>query len=282
MKRFIFISLIATMYLPVNSQSVNAKPDTLTNESIIKLHQLGFSKDVLKSKIQSSLTKFDVSIDGLTSLKGANIPDEVISAMIEKSSVSTTDIAENNVHIVSDKVLTLESAIYYKTPKSEYTEIEPSVLTATKTNTAAQFFVSSLINAKLKVSIGGKHSALEIKEKLPRIIFVFDSTIKRNINDDNVQWLSSARSPKEFVLVKLSVLSKSRELTVGKENAVNAESGIDEKAIIKFKTQKLYKGIYEITPDEPLKDGEYGIMFSQGYKVGQSSKIFDFSINTEK
>ncbi len=283
MKQIILLAIVWMFFFnSINAQKANQKTDTLSNESIITLHELGLGKDVLKSKIQSSPANFDVSISGLTSLKKAKVPDEVISAMIEKSSAPVLNTSENTGQTAGDKVLTLESAIYYKTPQLDYTEIEPSVLTATKTGNAAQFFVSGFINSKLKVSIGGKHSAFEIKEKSPKIIFVFDSTIKRNINDDNTQWLSSSRSPKEFVLVKLSVLSKSRELTVGKANVINSESGIDEKAIIKFTTKKLYKGIYEISPDEPLKDGEYGIMFSQGYKVGQSSKIFDFSINTDK
>ena len=55
----------------VNSQET----EVLTNEKIIKLHQAVFSNEVLKSKIQTSLSKFDVTMNGLMTLKKAGISD---------------------------------------------------------------------------------------------------------------------------------------------------------------------------------------------------------------
>ena len=58
----------------------------LTNESVIMLHNLGLSGDVITLKIRTSQTAFDVSVDGLIQLKKAKVPDEVIAAMLEKDS----------------------------------------------------------------------------------------------------------------------------------------------------------------------------------------------------
>jgi hypothetical protein len=257
--------------------------DTLTNEKIIKLFKAGFSNDVLKSKIAASVSKFDVSIDGLISLKKAGISDDVINRMIAKpEQFNNTATANTNIQTNPQGRLNLESGIYYKTFKEEYLEIEPSVLSSTKSNNAAQYFISGLINSKLKVSISDKQSSFQINEYSPKFIFVFDTTQKNNLNNDNNQWFTNARSPKEFLLVRLDVTSNSREITVGKSNAVGENMGINEKSVMRFTSKKCYNGTYEIMPELPLADGEYCIMFSQGIKKGQSTKVFDFSIKSKK
>lgn len=256
--------------------------DTLTNQKIVKLFKAGFSKEILKSKIQSSPSKFDVTTDGLINLKRSGVPDDVINMMIAKPQQygnSEETVYSNNP---AQGKLNLESGIYYKTPKGEYQEIDPSVLSSTKSNNAAQFFISGLINAKLKVSISEKESSFIINEPTPTIVFVFDTSQRNNLNNDNNQYFSTARSPKEFLLVKLNATANSRELIVGKSNMISENMGIDDKSVMHFTTKKLYNGTYEIVPSSPLAVGEYCIMFSQGIKKGQSTKVFDFSIRQAK
>ena len=79
--------------------------EVLTNAKIIELHRAGFSKDILKSKIQSSPSNFDVTIDGLMSLKKSGVPDDVINMMIAKpeqsnnvTTTNTTNTTNNNVN----------------------------------------------------------------------------------------------------------------------------------------------------------------------------------------
>ncbi len=270
---FILFSIVFCLYGDAQ------KADTLTNDNIIKLFKAGLSSDIIKSKIASSVSKFNVSIDGLIELKKAGIPDDVVNSMVAKPEESnTTGSIQTNLK----GRLNLSSGIYYKTPNEEYVEIEPSVLSGTKSNNAAQYFVSSLISSKMKVSLSDNQSSMVINENSPKIIFIFDTTQKNNLNNDNNQWFNNARSPKEFALVKLDVTRNSRELTIGKSNIVGEDIGIDEKSSIRFTSRKLYNGAYEIEPESALKEGEYCIMFSQGIKKGQSTKVFDFSIKSKK
>lgn len=275
------LTILSILLLFSISQYVfGQQPDTLTNEKIIKLYKAGFSKETLKSKIQNSSNSFDVSIEGMLELKKAGVPEDIINVMVTSNSAivnnSQVSTAQNTGGI------NLASGIYYKDPSGNYLEIEPSVLTGSKSNNAAQLFISGLINAKIKATLSGKHSSFSIFEKAPKFIFVFDTTSKGNLNSDNNQWMTNARSPKEFLLVSLEVEKNSRQITVGKSNAVNSNSGIDDKYVILFNSKKLSNGIYEVEPQAALAQGEYCFMFAQGIRDGQSSKVFDLSIQPPK
>jgi hypothetical protein len=280
--KFVFVIFLTSISIACFSQHI----DTLTNDKVIKLYKAGFSNDVLTSKIQNSFADFDVSIDGMMNLKKAGIPDDIISLMVSKPSKMNNSVSNNrNVSATSardSKEISLASGIYYKNIKAEYLEIEPSILTSTKTNRAAQVFVSGLINAKVKATISGKQSTLIVNENLPKFIFAFDTTNRNSLNTDNNQWFFNARSPKEFILVKLAVVKNSREIIVGKANAVGSNFGIDDKSVIPFAIKKLANGVYEIAPESELKEGEYCFMFAQGLKQGAPSKVFDFGIRKLK
>jgi hypothetical protein len=282
MRSFILFILLLLFFKNAAAQAT----DTLTNEKVVKLLKAGFSKDVLKSKISASTTKFDVSTDGLIKLKKAGVSDDIINHMISKpteSNNSTPNQNSNQGNQVSSN-LNLASGIYYKTIKPEYMEIEPSVLTGDKSDRTIQAIFGGVFNSKNSATLSGKKSSFDIFENSPVFTFVFDTASKGNLNDDNNRWFSNARSPKEFLIVKMTVNIKknSREILVGKDNAFNSNSGIDDKFVIQFISKKLSNGVYEVVPEKPLSEGEYCIMFAQGIKRGESSKVFDFSILAKK
>jgi hypothetical protein len=59
-----------------------------TNQDVIEMAKLGLSDDVIIAKIRQTYdagtdaVSFDTSVDGLKSLKAANVPDSVIKVMI--------------------------------------------------------------------------------------------------------------------------------------------------------------------------------------------------------
>lgn len=278
---YLLLFTLFTFSLSSYAQAV----DTLTNEKVIKLFKAGFSKATLKSKIETSVTNFNTSIDGMLNLKKAGLPEDIINLMITreaKGSTITKTTTYGNARNVETAAVTLASGIYHKNPSGEMIEIEPSILTNTKTDRGAQVFISGLINAKTKASLSDKESSTLIYEGKPSFYFVFDTTSSTNLNNENNVWFGGTRSPKEFLLVKLVVNKNSREITVGKGNVINSDFGIDEKSIVHFSSKRISKGIYEVTSDAELSPGEYCFMFAQGIKQGQSSKVFDFSIRQAK
>lgn len=250
--------------------------DTLTNETIIKLHKAGFSKDILISKINNSLSKFDVSLDGMLILKKAGIPDDVINQMISKP-VNNSSVTNNSPE---SKEAKLEQGIYYISPADgSRTELEPTVMTSARTSGLGS--ISGIFNSKTQASLSGKEAATQIEDKNPKFLFVFDTTAVNDLNAGKRSF-SNVRSPNEFLLVKLIVEKNTREITISKGNNINSSAGIDEKRIKLFGYKKLSKGVYELQPKEELSEGEYCFMFAEGSFEGGANKVFDFSIKKGK
>lgn len=64
MKKTLVLLLTLLMCLEIHAQT-----ETLTNQSILDMIELGFSEDIIVAKIQNSNNNFDTSIEALKRLK---------------------------------------------------------------------------------------------------------------------------------------------------------------------------------------------------------------------
>ena len=69
------------------SVSSFTQSETLTNADIVEMTKVGLSTEIVIRKIRTSNTRFDVSATGLIELKRANVPDGVITSMIDRQEV---------------------------------------------------------------------------------------------------------------------------------------------------------------------------------------------------
>lgn len=58
----------------------------ITNENLVEMKKAGISEEIIKTKIATEDSKFDVSTNGILELKKSGFSDEVISLMIHKNS----------------------------------------------------------------------------------------------------------------------------------------------------------------------------------------------------
>src|ERR1044071_9925592 len=84
MKHLLIVALFFTY------QSLLAQ-DTLRNKTVIDLYKAGLGKTIIISKINASACSFDISTDKLIDLKKAGLPDEILDAMITKSSGTSSN-----------------------------------------------------------------------------------------------------------------------------------------------------------------------------------------------
>lgn len=73
----------------VQTQETAAAASELTNKDVLAMLRSGLSAEIVVAKIKAAPAKFDTSRAGLTELKSLNVPDAVILAMVEKSTVAT-------------------------------------------------------------------------------------------------------------------------------------------------------------------------------------------------
>ena len=90
----VFLSLLVTcapgfcqtQMPPVQRIESSAISPPLTNEDVLNMFKMNLSQEIILAKIRLSACKFDTSPAALQELKTANVPDEVILAMVEASS----------------------------------------------------------------------------------------------------------------------------------------------------------------------------------------------------
>jgi hypothetical protein len=79
MKYFLILMLFTT--------AVFAQTEVLTNTEIIEMSNSGLGKALILQKIASTDGKYDVSVKGLVELKKANVDDQIIQLILEKSKI---------------------------------------------------------------------------------------------------------------------------------------------------------------------------------------------------
>lgn len=237
--------------------------ETLTNQSIIELVELGFESDVIKSKINSSPADFDTSIDALKALKEKGVPSEVLALMIEKSKEE------------------IESGVFFYESK-ELKKIEPTVFSGTKRKTPGGPFSMGYATTTHTSYINNASSPNKVSKDEQVFIFQFDLD-KNNIGFEN-WWFKTATSPNEFVLTRLTQINKKnqRELVTGTSSNFTGSSqmGIDTEDSIPFTIETLGNGKYKVQPEEDLKPGEYCFFYQGSVPLGgfNNQSIFDFTV----
>lgn len=262
--------LIALACLFILSARIFAQEEVLTNKSVLDMMELGFSEDIILTKIETSEANFDTSIEALKDLKAKGVSDAVIKSIMSnehKDKESEKEKKENKTGI-------------YTRVNGEFVKILPTVFSGTKTNTLASAFTYGIANAKIKSTLNGATSRNVIPYNKPEFFFYF----KKSSNDAFAAtnwWFLSATSPNEFVLTKLVSKRNKRELQTGKVNIyAGSNMGIDEESAIKFNIIPINDFSFKVETEEPLAPGEYCFFYQgvipQGGFTNQS--VFDFSI----
>ena len=247
--------------------------ETITNESVVQMIDLGFDDLMIIDKINTSDVKFDASISELSKLKKAGVSSDILSLIMDKSKQNTKS----------------KTGIYYVDANDENKLIQPSVFSGSNSNAVAQKLVSGFINAKKKAQLPKLKSNNVINTTSPEFTFIFDPSTSDVDNMQNNQgnqvglynwWFRIASNPNEFVLVKLTVKEKKnlREVITGKSSFLSSSTGIDPKYSLNFSIEEIEGNKFKVTPDT-LEAGEYCFIYQGQVPQGrQNQSVFDFSI----
>jgi len=247
--------------------------ETITNQTVIEMVELGFDDYLIIDKINTSDVKFETSIAELSKLKKAGVSSEIMSLILEKSKQNTKS----------------KTGIYYLTDNGESKLVQPSVFSGSSNNKVAQKLVSGLINSKQKARLPKTRSNNVIQSNTPEFTFIFDPS---TTEVDNLQtgqgsqagifnwWFRTASNPNEFVLVKLTVKEKKnlREVITGKSSWISSSEGIDPKYALEFSIDEIEGNKFKVIPAY-LEPGEYAFIYQGQVPQGRSNQsVFDFSV----
>lgn len=282
---FVFALVLLPAYhlLAQTTASVQTKKELITNETIIELAKLGLSDDLIIEKIRQSERQFDTSIDGIKKLKGAGISDVVLKEMISPKVASpasipppTSSLAQSNPN---DPTALHEPGIYLQ-EEGKLLKLEPTNFSQARSgNWLKSRVTAGIATQKSKAVLPGAHAKLQITQSKPIFYFCFGDQTTGIAGP-----IMGATSPNEFVLVKMDQKKDKREIVVGETRVITGSSstGIKEKDIIGFSSQKLSTNLYKVIIDEALASGEYCFYFNNmAIMAAQAGggKLFDFTVS---
>src|SRR5438445_5112691 len=210
--RVLSVSLVGLM-LVVSTHAQEAPSVTaLSNADVIKMVEAKLSDDVIVSKIKSSPSHFDTSIDAILKLKAAGVSDALVRAMVESTgtaqpAASATPLNPNDPRSPHDP------GIYWLGKDRSNAEVhliplETSVYSAGKTGGLFKAGLTyGIAKANWNAVVRGGKANVRIAEASPEFWFYFDEK-------QNSSFSTGATNPNEFILAKMEAKSNERQLVV--------------------------------------------------------------------
>jgi hypothetical protein len=253
-----------------------------TNRDVIEMVKMGLSDDVIIAKIRSAsanasdVMSLDTSVDGLKTLKEANVPDSVIKVMINPAPAPAAMVAGTTPMTIDPNLPPPEVGVYWK-DGTKFTLLQGQAVTNAKAGgKAGSFFTDGMRNQHWDATIEGPSSKNVVKDRRPLFyIYVPDGS-----------------DSSDYVLITLNKKSDHREFQIGSFGGITGgKSGVKRDKELQFHADHMGIRIYKITLDSDLKPGEYAFFMGTGQgntmsgahggnRSGGSAsgRIYDFSI----
>jgi hypothetical protein len=234
-------------------------PKPLTNDDIVTMVQAGLPQDVVIEKIKASKTAFDTSPDALVALKKAGISGDIIRVMVNPASESK--------------------------PGGFPTFGHPNGPAPCQVPPGGQPPWLSGASPAMWYSDPDKGDRVEMNYErgtTSHVGFIFGATllslhpIRGSLRVSARAQFVSCINPTDAPLVRFSLDkgSDERNTSVGRFTPVSMSFQISEEDLVRFRFEKTAEGYFKITPEAPLKPGEYGFVpqgsvgfFSAGERV---------------
>lgn len=244
------------------------------NNSVVSLHQAGLGETTIVTKINSLPCGYDVSTDGLISLKKSGLSDSVIAAMVSRCvSSSRAQGADNGS---ADPLVKHTPGIYLA---QEWLSPPKLLLIRPATGSGNRTTGNGSIVFPLKSLLVIPQGESQNRSAVSRPIFYFYfNTADRNVSDFGTDGASAAQSPSEFSLIKFKLKNNSREVEIGRLSAyfsINMRKGVNVKDTNAFSATEIGDGIFKVSAASDLAPGEYAFIYSSD---NGRSRVYDFSI----
>lgn len=248
-----------------------AQNEILDNKAILNMIELGFAENVIITKIKTSKTDFNTSIEELKKLKDKGVDNDIIVVMMKCGEQNKENEVNNQIN---------KAGIYLK-ESNEFKKIFPTAISNAVSKTLGSTVSPEITNTKIKSVLINEHSNNNAKTNIPEFYFYFNATKKIKADASN-WWFSTASSPHEFILVKLENKKGKRELKTGEVDIYSGKfTGVESRDIVICNIETISETEFRVTPQTPLLHGEY-CFFYQGVIPNihnNTQSVFDFSIS---
>ena len=266
-----------------------AAQQAMNNDAVIKMIKAGLSDDLIVTTIKNSPGTYDTSVNGLIALKQAGVSDKVVAAMVAKANApaeapaaaptaaTSTSKDPNDPNSPHDPGVYIMTAGSDGKPQMVFID-RAGAASAHTSNLLGAAFSYGISKAKIKAEIPGAHAPVRTKNLHPTFYMYFPSAdIIGGFGGNSV-----ITSPSQFSLLCLDIKKDHRETEIAKMGFASAQAGVDDKKAVQFATDRIRNGVYKITPNTDLHDGEYAFIAASGTAgtaTAQTVVIYDFGVD---
>lgn len=252
-------ALLVVLFDTSFAQAPTAPAAPMTNSDVVKMAKLGFGNDVIEAKVrQAPAVDFKLEVDDLSKLKAAGVSQNVISAMLKRSTASTAPAAGTRQGpppgAYGPNGMPIFSGVgSVKLVAGGQSPVDLHSINGTMSSTYAVF------TTLFHVNYPGEKADVRIHDKRPSLL------------------VKSQNSPKgHFYLVSAEVDhgdgTRSVKLGNSRFGGMKNIGAPDSDNQTPFDAVAQGTDTWQITPTKDLKPGEYGLWTS-------SSEMYDFGVD---
>jgi len=269
------------------SLTTNAYADTLSNDDVIALLSAGLGEEAVIAKIETDAGNYKTDVATLLSLRDAGVPSAVIAAMVKKAN-ELPPLSDSS----PDPLVPHFAGVYLMnnwSAEHQMLKIDPETSSQTKTGGIFGYALTGgIASASVKAVIPGAQARYTSPEISPVFYLYLDSSAGNSAGAFASGFGPSLQSPNEMSLVKLKKKKGRREARIGSLNIAGAKSGVMDKDQIPFAYKTIAPGVFRISVEEPLEDGQYGFIFAVNGAANPGvsgasggARIFGFGVNAD-
>lgn len=254
----LFLALL--LALPLAAQESRA----LTNQDVIKLVKSGLASDIIVTTINSAPGNYDVSVDGLTALAQARVPNEIIKAMQAKSAVSGKGVGNSQPQPAGGAYPLLPDAGVYLWDGKQLHLLYQNEASSTGGNVLRN--MTPFVKKKYEIQLVNARAKACFENQQPVLLISGLGEITPGVPSYRLLYVKPGGMLKDRRIVGTYNIG----FFGGTERADNE---------IECRIKKVREGVYAIEPAGALKDGEYGLTNIAAKAAGYT--IWDFGIYAE-
>jgi hypothetical protein len=255
-------SLLAVLVLA--ACSFLAAQQAMNNDAVIKLIKAGLSDDLIVTTINGSPAAYDTSADGIIALKTAGASDKVIAAIIARTSAPAAPAAAPPAAAPPTRPAGIDDVgVYYRDRNGAWINLEPEIVNFKTGGVLKSIASDGIVKGDVNGHIPGKTSKNVLTFPVLLAVYVPEGT---DIAEYQLLRLRESGNAREF-----------RSVTGG----VFHSSGGASRDDVQFQSTKIAPRVYQITLDQPLGKGEYGLLppgAVSSSNMASGGKIYSISI----
>jgi hypothetical protein len=254
-------SLLAVLVLA--ACSFLAAQQAMNNDAVIKLIKAGLSDDLIVTTINGSPAAYDTSADGIIALKTAGASDKVIAAIIARASAPAAPAAAPLAAAPTRPAGIDDVGVYYRDRNGAWINLEPEIVNFKTGGVLKSIASDGIVKGDTNGHIPGKTSKNVLTFPVILAVYVPEGT---DIAEYQLLRLRESGNAREF-----------RSVTGG----VFHSSGGASRDDVQFQSIKIAPRVYQITLDQPLGKGEYGLLppgAVSSSNMASGGKIYSISI----